>query len=156
MKEKWLKMAGKAGGQSGPAKNPKKVKTKQEQDDDDLLDDVVLETDLDKGQTSYSTLELGGFLTKDADRKTRLDQRQARIAAVAGELDDDGDKEETQQERLEREANELSSQLKKAERAEAQVRDKCRGITRIHRSPSRPRPAVRPTAAFINIHEHPL
>ena len=32
----------------------------------------------------------------------------------------------------------------------------CRGITRIHRSPSRPRPAVRPTAAFINIHEHPL
>ena len=30
----------------------------------------------------------------------------------------------------------------------------CRGITRIHRSPSRPRPAVRPTAAFINIHEH--
>ena len=32
----------------------------------------------------------------------------------------------------------------------------CRGITQIHRSPSRPRPAVRPTAAFINIHEHPL
>ena len=34
--------------------------------------------------------------------------------------------------------------------------DDCRGITRIHRSPSRPRPAIRPTAAFINIHEHPL
>ena len=33
---------------------------------------------------------------------------------------------------------------------------RCRGITRIHRSPSRPRPAVRPTAAFINIHEQPL
>ena len=32
----------------------------------------------------------------------------------------------------------------------------CRGITRIHRSPSRPRPAVRPTAILINIHEHPL
>ena len=30
----------------------------------------------------------------------------------------------------------------------------CRGITRIHRSPSRPRPSMRPTAAFINIHEH--
>ena len=29
-----------------------------------------------------------------------------------------------------------------------------RGITRIHRSPSRPRPSMRPTAAFINIHEH--
>ena len=30
----------------------------------------------------------------------------------------------------------------------------CRGITRIHRSPSRPRPSMRPTAALINIHEH--
>ena len=32
----------------------------------------------------------------------------------------------------------------------------CRGITRIHQSPSRLRPSMRPTAAFINIHEHPL
>ena len=100
--EKRLKMAGKAGGRSGPAKNPKKTKTKQEQDDDDLLDDLVLETDLDKRQTSYSTLEPGGFVTKGADRKTRLDQRQARIVAAAGEPNDDGDKEEeTEQERLE-------------------------------------------------------
>ena len=30
----------------------------------------------------------------------------------------------------------------------------CRGITQIHRSPSRPRPSVRLTAALINIHEH--
>ena len=30
----------------------------------------------------------------------------------------------------------------------------CRGITQIHRSPSRPRPTVRPTAVLINIHEH--
>ena len=30
----------------------------------------------------------------------------------------------------------------------------CRGITRIHRSPSRPRPSMRPTATCINIHEH--
>ena len=111
--EKWLKMAGKAGGQSGLAKNPKKMKTKQEEDDEDLLDDLVLETDPDKRQISYSTLEPGGFVTKGANRKTRLDQRQARIAAAAGEPDDDGDKEEeTEQERLEREANELSSQLK--------------------------------------------
>ena len=122
--EKRLKMAGKAGGQSGPAKNPKKMKTKQEQDDDDLLDDLVLETDPDKRQTSYSTLEPGGFMMKGANRKTQLDQRQARIAAAAGESDDDGDKEETEQERLEREADELSSQLKKAERAEAQAREK--------------------------------
>ena len=64
-------------------------------------------------------------MTKGADRKTKLDQRQARIAAAAGEPDDDGDQEEeTEQERLEQEANELSSQLKKAERAEAQAHDK--------------------------------
>ena len=101
------------------------MKTKQEQDDDNLLDKLVLETDPDKQQTSYLTLEPGGFVTKGADRKTRLDQRQVRIAAAAGEPNDDGDKEEeTEQERLEQEANELSSQLKKAERAEAQARDK--------------------------------
>ena len=122
--EKRLEMAGKAGGRSGPAKNPKKMKPKQEQDDDYWLDDLVLETDPDKMQTSYSTLEPGGFMTKGADRKTRLDQRQARIAAAAGEPDDNGNKEETEQERLEREADELSSQLKKAERAEAQVHEK--------------------------------
>ena len=121
--EKRMKMAGKAGGRSGLAKNPKKMKTKQEKDDDDLLDDLVLETDPDKWQMSYSTLEPGGFMTKGADRKTQLDQRQARIVAVAGEPND-GDKESTEQERLEREASELSSQLKKVERAEAQVHDK--------------------------------
>ena len=114
-------MARKAGGRSGQAKNPKK--TKEEQDDDDLLDDLVIETDPDKRQVSYSTLEPSEFMTKGTDRKTRLDQRQARIAAAAGEPDD-GDKEEMEQERLEREANELTSQLKKAERAEAQEREK--------------------------------
>ena len=124
--ENRLKMAGKAGGRSGLVKNPKKTKTKQEQeqDDDNFSDDLVVETDLDKRQMSYSTLEPGGFVTKGADRKTRLDQRKVRIAAEAGEPDDDGDKEETEQERLEREANELTSQLKKAERAETQAREK--------------------------------
>ena len=34
------------------------------------------------------------------------------------------------------------------------VGGKCWGITWIHRSPSRPRPSMRLTAAFINIHEH--
>ena len=120
--EKRLKMAGKAGGRSGPAKNPKK--TKQEPDDDDLLDDLVMETEPDKTQPSYLTLEPGGFVTKGADRKTRLDQRKANIAAAAGEPDDGGDQEETEQERLEREANKLTSQLKKAERAEVQALEK--------------------------------
>ena len=118
-----LKMAGKAGGRGGPVKNPKKMKTKQQEDDEDWLDDLVVDTD--KRQMSYSNLEPGGFVTKGADRNNRLDQRQARIAAAAGEPDDDDDEEdETEQERLEREANELSSQLKKVERAEAQACDK--------------------------------
>ena len=72
---------------------------------------------------SYSTLEPGSFRMKGADRKMRLDQRQARIVAAAGKPDDD-DEDETEQERLEWEASELTSQLKKAERAEAQAREK--------------------------------
>ena len=117
-------MAGKAGGQ--PAKNPKKMKTKQEQDDEDWLDDLVLDTDPDKLQTTYSNLEPGGFIMKGTDRKSRLDQRQERIAAATGEEDDDDDDDEneTEQERLECQASELSSQLKKAERAEAQAQEK--------------------------------
>ena len=54
----------------------------------------------DKSQPSYSKLESGGFMTKGADRKTRLDQRQARIAAVTGKPDE-GQEEEMEQERLE-------------------------------------------------------
>ena len=81
-----------------------------------------MDMETDKRQPSYSTLEPGGFVTKGMDRKTRLDQRQVRIAAAAGEADDD--KQETEQERLEREAGELTSQLKKAERVEAQAQEK--------------------------------
>ena len=116
-------MASKGGGQGGPVKNPKKMK--QEDEEDDWLDDLVVETDPNKRQTSYSNLELGGFVTKGADRKSRLDQRHARIAAAAGEQDnDDDDEDETEQEKLEHEANKLCSQLKKAERAEALACDK--------------------------------
>ena len=110
--EKRLKMSGKAGGRSGPAKNPKKTK-REPDDDDDVLDDLVVETGQDKRQPSYSQLKPGGFVTKGADRKTRLDQRQARIAAAAGKPDEG--QEETEQERLERETEELTSQLKKVE-----------------------------------------
>ena len=120
-------MASKGGGQGGPVKNPKKTKLQQEDEEDDWLDDLVVEADPNKRQTSYSNLELGGFVTKGADRKSRLDQRHARIAAAAGEPDDnddDEDEDETEQEKLEREANELCSQLKKVERAEALACDK--------------------------------
>ena len=118
-------MAGKGGGQGGPVKNPKKSKPQQDEDDEDWLDDLVLDTDPDKWQMSYSNLEPGDFVTKGADRKSRLDQRHARIVAAAGEQDnDDDDEDETEQEKLEHEANKLSSQLKKVERAEAQAHDK--------------------------------
>ena len=113
-------MSGKAGGKGGPAKNPKKMKREPDDDDNnDFLDDLVVDTETDKRQPSYSTLETGGFVTKGADRKTRLDQRQAKIAAAAGEAEDD--KQEMEQEKLEWQAGELTSQLKKAERAEAQA-----------------------------------
>ena len=70
-------------------------------------------------------MEPGGFVTKGTNRKSWLDQRQARIVAASGEQgDDDDDEDEREQERLEHEANELSSQLKKAEREEAQAHDK--------------------------------
>ena len=121
--ENKLKMS-KAGGKGGPTK--KKVKREPEpidDDDDNFLEDLVTTTETDKGQPSYSTLETGGFVTKGADRKTRLDKRHAKIAAATGKADE-GKIEETEQEKLEREAGELTSQLKKAERAEAQAQEK--------------------------------
>ena len=122
--EKKLKMS-KAGGKGGPAK--KKVKPEPEpiDDDDNFLEDLVTTTETDKGQTSYSTLEPGEFVTKGTDRKSRLDKRHAKIAAAAGKPEEaEGEKEETEQEKLEREAGELTSQLKRAERAEAQAQEK--------------------------------
>ena len=95
--ENRLKMLGKAGGRGGSVKNPKKMKP--EPDDDDVLDDLVTEMGQDKRQPSYSQLEPGGFVTKGADRKTRLDQRQARIVAAAGKPDE-GQEEGMEQERF--------------------------------------------------------
>ena len=67
--------------------------------DDDVLDDLLTEMGQDKRQPSYSQLEPGGFVTKGTDRKTRLDQRQARIVAAAGKPDE-GQEEGTEQERF--------------------------------------------------------
>ena len=126
--ENRLKMASKTGGKGSPAKILKKMKREPELDDDDddnCLEDLVMTTETDKGQLSYSTLEPGGFVTKGADRKLRLDKRHAKIAAAAGKPDEgEGEIEETAQEKLEWEAGELTSQLKKAERAEAQALEK--------------------------------
>ena len=125
--ENRLKMSGKTGGK-GSAKNPKKTKREpDDNDDDNFLEDLVTttgaDTEADKGQLSYSTLQPGGFVTKGADRKMRLDKRHAKIAAATGKPDE-GEIEETEQEKLERKASELTSQLKKAERVEAQAQEK--------------------------------
>ena len=123
--ENLLKMS-KEGGKGGPAKKTVKPEPEpMEDDDDNVLEDLVTTTETDKGQPSYSTLEPGGFVTKGTDRKSRLDKRHAKIAAAAGKPEEaEGEKEETEQEKLEREAGELTSQLKRAERAEAQAQEK--------------------------------
>ena len=123
--ENKLKMS-KEGGKGGPAKKMVKPEPEpMEDDDDNVLKDLVTTTETDKGQPSYSTLEPGGFVTKGTDRKLRLDKRHAKIAAAAGKPEEaEGEKEETEQEKLEREASELTSQLKRAERAEAQAQEK--------------------------------
>ena len=104
-----------------PGKNPKKTKREPDGDDDDFLEDLVVDTETAK-QPSYSTLKQGDFVTKAEDRKERLEKRRAK--RKEDDDDDDDDKQETEQEKLEREAGELSSQLKKAERAEAQAQEK--------------------------------
>ena len=123
--ENKLKMS-KEGGKGGPAKKMVKPEPEpMEDDDDNVLEDLVMTTETDKGQPSYSTLEPGGFVTKGTDRKSRLDKRHAKIAAAAGKPEEaEGKKEETEQEKLEREAGELTSQLKRAEQAEAQAQEK--------------------------------
>ena len=123
--ENKLKMS-KEGGKGSPAKKTVKPEPEpMEDDDDNVLEDLVTTTETDKGQPSYSTLEPGGFVTKGTDRKSRLDKRHAKIAAAAGKPEEaEGEKEETEQEKLEREAGELTSQLKRAERAEAQAQEK--------------------------------
>ena len=118
--ENKLKMS-KAGGKGDPTKNPKKTKREPDGDDDDFLEDLVVDTETAK-QPSYSTLKPGDFVTKAEDRKERLEKRRAK--RKEDDDDDDDDKQETEQEKLEREAGELSSQLKKAERAEAQAQEK--------------------------------
>ena len=68
--ENRLKMSGKAGGKGSPAKNPKKTKWEPDDDDDDFLDDLVVDMETAK-QPSYSTLKLGGFVTKAEDQKRK-------------------------------------------------------------------------------------
>ena len=118
-------MASKRGRKGGPMKSPKK---EFEEEDDDFLEDLVMNTNPEepKKMTTYSNLKLGGFIMKAEDRKGRLDKRQVTIAAAReqdDDDDDDDDKEETEKEQLERETRQLQSELRKTERAAEKARD---------------------------------
>ena len=117
-------MASKRGKKGGSMKSPKK---EFEEEDDDFLEDLVVDTNPEEAKktATYLNLKPGGFITKAEDRKGRLDKRHARIA-VAREQDnddDDDDNNETEKEQLERETRELESELRKTERAAEKARD---------------------------------
>ena len=96
---------------------------KIEDDDDDFLEDLVVDSD-PKKPTTYSNLKMGGFVTKAEDRKGRLEKRTAKKEMAKDDDDDDDDDEETEKEQLERETRELDSELRKTKRAAEKARDK--------------------------------
>ena len=93
---------------------------KQEEEDDDFLEDLVVDSDPKKPAT-YLTLKPGGFVTKAEDQKGRLEKRRAKIEMTK---DDDDDNDETEKEQLERETRELESELRKTEKVAEKARDK--------------------------------
>ena len=98
---------------------------KKEDDDNDFLEDLVVESDLKrpKKPTTYSNLEPGGFVKKAEDQKGRLEKRRAKTE-MAKDDDNDNEEEETEKEQLERETKELQSELRKMERAAEKARDR--------------------------------
>ena len=79
---------------------------KQEDNDDDFLEDLVVESDPKKPKkpTTYLNLKPGGFVTKAEDCKGRLEKRWAKIETTEEQHkddDDDDDEEETEKEQLE-------------------------------------------------------
>ena len=115
--KKCVQMASSRDTKGGHMKSPK-----IEDDDDDFLEDLVVDSD-PKKPTTYSNLKPGGFVTRAEDRKGRLEKRCAKIE-TAKDDDDDDDDEETEKEELERETRELESELRKTERAAEKARDK--------------------------------
>ena len=120
--EKRVKMASSRGTKGSHMKSPKK-----EDDDDDFLEDLVVESNpkRPKKLTTYSNLKPGGFVTKAEDQKGRLEKRRAKIEmAKDDDNEDDDEEEETEKEQLERETRELQSELRKTERAAEKAREK--------------------------------
>ena len=73
--EKRVKMASGKGTKGSGMKSPK---PKQEEEDDDFLEDLVVDSDPKKPAT-YLTLKTGGFVTKAEDQKGRLEKRWAKL-----------------------------------------------------------------------------
>ena len=117
--EKCVQMASSRGTKGGRMKSPKK-----EDNDDDFLEDLVVDSDPKKPKkpATYSTLKPGGFVMKAEDCKGRLEKRQVKIE-TAKDDDDDDDDEETEKQ-LERETRELQSELRKTEKGAEKARDK--------------------------------
>ena len=113
--EKRVKMALGNGTKGSRMKSPK-----QEEEEDDFLEDLVVDTDPKKPAT-YLTLKPGGFVTKAEDQKGWLEKRRAKMAK---DDDNDDDEDEMEKEQLERETRELESKLRKTERAAEKARDK--------------------------------
>ena len=113
--EKHVQMASNRGRKAGTMKS---LKIEIQEEDDDFLEDLVVDTNLEepKKLTMYSNLKPGSFITKAKDCKGRLDKRQARIAA-AREHDDDDENDD------ERESRQLQSELRKTERVAEKARD---------------------------------
>ena len=73
--EKRVQMASNRGRKGGTMKS---LKMEIDEDDDDFLEDLVVDTNPEEAKT-YLNLKPGGFITKAEDRKGRLEKRQARI-----------------------------------------------------------------------------
>ena len=120
--EKCVQMVSSRDSKGGRMKSPK-----IEDDDNDFLEELVVDSDPKnpKKPTTYSNLKPGGFVTKAEDRKGRLEKRRAKIeTAKDDDDDDDNDDEETKKEQLEREMRELQSELRKTEKAAEKARNK--------------------------------
>ena len=120
---------GKSRGKGGAAKNPKRCKREDEEEEDlkELLEDPQ-DKPRWKTTTIYSKLTTSEFITKGEDCKARLAERLAAAAAKRkpdnDSDNDDDDVDKTEKERLEHETKELESQLKKVEKQQAALWDK--------------------------------
>ena len=86
-----MKMASRRGTKDSRLKSPKK-----EDDDDDFLEDLVVDSNpkRPKKPATYSNLKPGGFVMKAEDQKGRLEKRWVKIEMAK----DDDDDEETEKE----------------------------------------------------------